>query len=224
MTLDAHTSLFSIIIPVYRNEKQLAACLDSIRSQTLEDWECICINGGSTDGRADILDGYSLRDKLPSGVPLAANNNVPACRGRIYKKEFPVKNKIKFPERFKFAEDLYLTAQYFCICTSATVISKPFYQYSTNGETGATRGFFNRRKPPEDFRTALQPVLDLSKCLNGRSPYSRNYFLRNRSLLALFTLSYSDYKFISDRIKTLYPEHEKIRNTCKPASDTLLFS
>lgn len=88
MTLDAHTPLFSIIIPVYRNEKQLAACLDSIRSQTLEDWECICINGGSTDGRADILGGYSLRDKLPSGVPLAANNNVPACRDRIYKKEF----------------------------------------------------------------------------------------------------------------------------------------
>lgn len=144
--------------------------------------------------------------------------------GTGYIKRISGKNKIKFPERFKFAEDLYLTAQYFCICTSATVISKPFYQYSTNGETGATSGFFNRRKPPEDFRTALQPVLDLSKCLNGRSPYSRNYFLRNRSLLALFTLSYSDYKLISDRIKTLYPEHEKIRNTCKPASDTLLFS
>lgn len=50
MTPDAHIPLFSIIIPVYRNEKQLAACLDSIRKQTLADWECLCIDDGSTDG------------------------------------------------------------------------------------------------------------------------------------------------------------------------------
>lgn len=80
MSPSAHTPLFSIIIPVYRNEKRLAACLDSIRSQTLSDWECICIDDGSSDGSADILDNYSLVDnrfriihKKNEGVSAARN-------------------------------------------------------------------------------------------------------------------------------------------------------
>ena len=39
--------LFSIIVPVYRSGPFLRDCLDSIRNQTLTDWECICINDGS---------------------------------------------------------------------------------------------------------------------------------------------------------------------------------
>ena len=41
--------LFSIIIPVYRSGPFLRDCLDSIRNQTLTDWECICINDGSPE-------------------------------------------------------------------------------------------------------------------------------------------------------------------------------
>lgn len=80
MTPDAHTPLFSIIIPVYRNEKQLAACLDSVRNQTLADWECLCIDDGSTDGSGGILDEYARKDarfrvihKRNEGVSAARN-------------------------------------------------------------------------------------------------------------------------------------------------------
>ena len=80
MTPDAHIPLFSIIIPVYRNEKQLAACLDSVRKQTLEDWECLCIDDGSTDGSGTILDEYARKDarfrvihKRNEGVSAARN-------------------------------------------------------------------------------------------------------------------------------------------------------
>ena len=80
MTPDAHIPLFSIIIPVYRNEKQLAACLDSIRKQTLADWECLCIDDGSTDGSGAILDEYARKDarfrvihKRNEGVSAARN-------------------------------------------------------------------------------------------------------------------------------------------------------
>lgn len=80
MTPDAYTPLFSIIIPVYRNEKQLAACLDSVRNQTLADWECLCIDDGSTDGSGAILDEYARKDarfrvihKRNEGVSAARN-------------------------------------------------------------------------------------------------------------------------------------------------------
>ena len=52
----------SIIVPVYNVESYLPACLDSLLSQTLEDIEIICVNDGSTDGCARILEEYAARD------------------------------------------------------------------------------------------------------------------------------------------------------------------
>lgn len=144
-----------------------------------------------------------------AGTPFVENNNIPACWAKIYKKEILVKNKIKFPENVKFAEDLYFTAQCFCHCSSVTVINKPFYQYSADGETGVTSNFFNRKRPLEDYMNALRAILDLSNCIDGRSPYSSNYFQRSRSLLVLFRLCYANYKLLADRIKSLYPDREK---------------
>ncbi len=48
----------SIIIPVYNAEKYLRECLDSVLSQTVEDYELILINDGSTDASQAIIDEY----------------------------------------------------------------------------------------------------------------------------------------------------------------------
>lgn len=53
---------FSIIIPVYNVEQFLRECLDSVLNQTVSDWEAICVNDGSTDGSADILNEYASKD------------------------------------------------------------------------------------------------------------------------------------------------------------------
>lgn len=52
----------SIIIPVYNVEKYLRRCLDSVLNQTFTDWEAICVNDGSPDNSAAILDEYAARD------------------------------------------------------------------------------------------------------------------------------------------------------------------
>ncbi len=52
----------SIIIPVYNTEKYLKKCLDSVVNQTMEDIEIICVDDGSTDSSADILDAYARKD------------------------------------------------------------------------------------------------------------------------------------------------------------------
>lgn len=48
----------SIIIPVYNVEKYIEKCLDSVRQQTFEDFECILIDDGSTDHSGEICDFY----------------------------------------------------------------------------------------------------------------------------------------------------------------------
>ncbi|MBR4255372.1 MAG: glycosyltransferase [Lentisphaeria bacterium] len=52
----------SVIIPVYNAESTLRRCLDSILSQSFRDLEIICVDDGSSDGSADILQEYVLRE------------------------------------------------------------------------------------------------------------------------------------------------------------------
>ncbi len=52
----------SIIVPVYKVEKYLRKCLDSIVSQTFTDWECILVDDGSPDNSGKICDEYAQKD------------------------------------------------------------------------------------------------------------------------------------------------------------------
>lgn len=49
----------SIIIPVYNKEKYLDKCLQSLLSQSFNDYEAICVDDGSTDYSLTILNEYS---------------------------------------------------------------------------------------------------------------------------------------------------------------------
>lgn len=53
----------SIIIPVYNVEKYLRRCLDSVLSQTFQDWQAVCVDDGATDTSGKILDEYAACDK-----------------------------------------------------------------------------------------------------------------------------------------------------------------
>ena len=52
----------SIIIPIYNVEKYLRRCLDSVLNQTFQDWQAICVNDGSPDNSAAILEEYAKKD------------------------------------------------------------------------------------------------------------------------------------------------------------------
>ena len=52
----------SIIVPVYKAEKYLHQCIDSILSQTFSDWECILVDDGSPDRTGAICDEYAQKD------------------------------------------------------------------------------------------------------------------------------------------------------------------
>ena len=56
-------SKVSIIVPVYNVKHYLEACLDSLRRQTLEEIEVICVDDGSTDGSSEILEKYKKKDE-----------------------------------------------------------------------------------------------------------------------------------------------------------------
>ena len=56
------TPLISIILPTFNMGKYIDHSIESILSQTLDDFELIILNDGSTDETADILGSYAQKD------------------------------------------------------------------------------------------------------------------------------------------------------------------
>ena len=52
----------SVIVPVYKAEKYLHRCVDSILSQTFTNFELILVNDGSPDNCGAICDEYAAKD------------------------------------------------------------------------------------------------------------------------------------------------------------------
>ena len=48
------TPLISVVIPAYNAEQFLDETLESVLSQTYENWECIIVNDGSTDSTESV--------------------------------------------------------------------------------------------------------------------------------------------------------------------------
>ena len=73
-------ALISVISPVYNTEKLLPRCLESILSQSFQDFEVILVNDGSKDNSASICEAYAAKDSRihvihqnNSGVSAARN-------------------------------------------------------------------------------------------------------------------------------------------------------
>lgn len=78
----------SIIVPVYNTEKYIHACIDSILSQSITDFELLLINDGSTDWSGEICYEYAQKDsrirvfhKKNGGVSSARNLGIEEAVG-----------------------------------------------------------------------------------------------------------------------------------------------
>ena len=78
----------SIIVPVYKTEKYLPKCIDSILAQTYADFELILIDDGSPDRCGEICDEYALKDgritvihQENKGVSAARNAGLDIAKG-----------------------------------------------------------------------------------------------------------------------------------------------
>lgn len=82
--------LVSIVIPVFKVEKYLRRCLDSVRAQTYRNFEAILVDDGSPDGCPQICDEYARMDgrfrvihKENGGVSSARNVGIREARGGV---------------------------------------------------------------------------------------------------------------------------------------------
>ena len=78
----------SVIVPVYKVEKYLPECIESVLAQTFTDFELILVDDGSPDNSGAICDAYAARDprirvfhKENGGVTSARRLGVERSRG-----------------------------------------------------------------------------------------------------------------------------------------------
>ena len=80
----------SVIIPVYNAEKTIERCLDSLLTQTMDDFEIIVINDGSKDKTLEILEskysgleGVRIYTTKNRGVSAARNYGLERASGNL---------------------------------------------------------------------------------------------------------------------------------------------
>lgn len=81
--------LVSIIVPVYKTELYLRACLDSVYGQTYKNFEVICIDDGSPDNSISILkqfkqehENFRYYSQNNQGLSATRNNGIRLDKGK----------------------------------------------------------------------------------------------------------------------------------------------
>ena len=86
--MDNFAPLISIIVPIYKVEKYLPRCIDSLINQTYQNLEIILVDDGSPDRSGEICDEYAKKDsrivvvhKPNGGLSDARNKGLDVANG-----------------------------------------------------------------------------------------------------------------------------------------------
>ena len=90
MSKEVKTPLVSVIMPAYNAGAFIEEAIESVRNQTVSDWELLVIDDGSCDDTPQVAARLAERDprirllvnEMNMGVARTRNRGMDACRGR----------------------------------------------------------------------------------------------------------------------------------------------
>lgn len=184
----------SVVVPVYNVENYLSKCLDSILKQTLEDIEIICVNDGSTDGSANILQDYKKKDpriivleQENQGLGAARNTGIRTARGEY----------IGFVDSDDFIEPTMYEKLYEKACKFQLdiVLTNVNLYYTDSGTSACFRDWnFYQAMSKSDYFTAMEHP-HIFQFIGVWDRIYRRKFLEEHSLLNPVNRIYEDVLF-----------------------------
>ncbi len=82
------STIISVVIPLYNKSEHITRAIDSVLSQTIQNFEVIVVNDGSTDGGEKKVIAYNdprirLINQINQGVSVARNNGVDEAQSEL---------------------------------------------------------------------------------------------------------------------------------------------
>lgn len=156
--------LISIIVPVYKVERFIRRCIESILAQTYKNLEVICVDDGSPDNSGEILEEYARIDdrikvihQLNGGLSVARNTGLSVATGEY----------IGFVDSDDYISPVMYETMFTALCrTTADIAICQFRSVTESGE------IIPRANPPA------------SEVLSANNVYS--FFCRERQGLPYF--------------------------------------
>ena len=145
--------MISVIVPVYKAEKYLSECVDSILNQTFCDLELILVDDGSPDNSPVMCDEYAKMDsrvrvihKKNGGVSSARNTGLDSATGEY----------IAFVDSDDFIEsDMYERMMSVAVKYDCDVVlsdcKKDFGEYSEIYSHDIRGGFYGRKQLEQEY-------------------------------------------------------------------------
>ena len=190
----------SVITPVYKVEKYLGKCIDSILNQSFKDFELIIVDDGSPDSCGKIADEYEKIDsrvkvihKENGGAPSARNAGVEIAKGEYF--YFPDSDDWLDPE---YLQELVVLAEK----THAELVISGFtMEYYEQGKNQRYQVSVNEKllNNPEEVRYGLHEYFDnMMMAVPWNKLYSASY-IRDKDL-RFPNLKWDDLHFNMDVI------------------------
>ncbi len=184
----------SVLVPIFNMEKYLRQALDSLTTQSFDDFEVLCINDGSTDGSRAIIQEYldkdsrfRVIDKDNSGYGASMNRGMREARGEY----------IAILEPDDFFEPNALELLYgLASSNDADVAKANYWFYWSKGEKNqlieaCKAPEFGKSFNPRDFQEVFFTIPSIWSAI-----YRRSMLLENRvSFLETRGASYQDMGF-----------------------------
>lgn len=140
----------SIIVPVYNSEKYLKKCIQSIVSQTYDNYEIIVVNDGSTDNSLKILKSFS--EKYDNLFIINQSNS-----GSSEARKTGLRHISK-------------DSKYFCFCDSDDYISENYIsrmvEVAEENDSDIVQSNFKKLIGPVKFDTFISECFTINKTYN----------------------------------------------------------
>ncbi len=181
---------FSVIVPVYKVEKYLTACVDSVLKQSFSDFELVLVDDGSPDNCPAICDSYKEKDSRVKVVHKCNGGLASARRAGI--KE-AVGEYVFNLDSDDLIENDTLECAYNKICETKCDIVSFSYRWVKGEKTvnvtndGLEEGFYDEK----GIQQYIFPRLLMDKNMNHVSYYLSGKAVR-RELLTPIQLSVSE--------------------------------
>lgn len=178
---------FSVIVPVYKVEKYLPRCINSILSQSFTDFELILVNDGSPDNCGQICEEYKKKDcrikvihKRNGGLSDARNAGLSIASGEF----------VCFVDSDDYVESDLLEHVHPLLSSESTLVS---FGFCFEGRGKKYYGYVNEKNFCDD---AERFKFMFSELLDYRLPWNVWSKIFNRGIIERNNLRFEDNKEI----------------------------